>query len=212
VKPQSENGSECRKAQRASSSRALTRFRLLKLVATTLTVGCGIAWTVAHAGVYELVLYRTPQDQVRNLVLALECFHLDYGRYPTREEGLGILTIETSPKSPGQGHWGGPYIDDRSLKDPWGHPYEYRCLGRNGRPFELFSPGEDDLYGTDDDVHSWELEKLDKIYRSSGVRSESQAGQISDTFALGFWLGSGTLVVLWVLALSRKHKCGMTEG
>jgi general secretion pathway protein G len=209
MKPQNENISECREAKRATSSRALVRLRQHKLLAATLMVGCGIGWTILPSTII-LAHYKTPQDQVRMLVQALQSFHLDYGRYPTREEGLGIL-VEAPPKSSGQVRWGGPYSDSQDLKDPWGHPYEYRCPGRNGRPFDIFSPGKDGLYGTDDDVHSWELEKLDKIYRESSVRWESEAPLISDLFALGFWLGAGTLTLLWILVPRLKIKYGMME-
>ena len=139
------------------------------------------------------------------LVQALHSYQLDYGRYPTREEELRVL-VEGPPKSSGQVRWSGPYIDNKLLKDPWGRPYDYRCPGRNGRPFDISSPGKDGIYGTDDDVYSWELEKLDKIYPSSGVRWQREAGPISDVFALGFWLGAGTLTVLWILAPRLKNK------
>jgi general secretion pathway protein G len=208
MRPQSENGSDCKEAKRATNSRALIRLRLLKLVAATLMIGCGIAWTALGDG-YTLVHYVSPVERLRSLLFALEAFRLDHGRYPTREEGLGIL-VEGPTKSNGQERWGGPYIDNLYLKDLWGHPYEYRSPGRNGRPFEIFSPGKDGLYGTNDDIHSWELDKLDKIYWKHSGRV-SLAGPIGTVFTLGFWFGAGSLTVLWILAPRLKIKYGMME-
>jgi general secretion pathway protein G len=36
--------------------------------------------------------------------------------------------------------------------DPWDNPYVYDVPGKNGRPFELYSRGEDGQPGTADDI------------------------------------------------------------
>lgn len=56
---------------------------------------------------------------------ALAAFYADTGRYPTNDEGLSVL----APK----------YVE-KVHNDPWSHPYQYDCPGRNG-PFEVLSLG-----------------------------------------------------------------------
>jgi general secretion pathway protein G len=63
----------------------------------------------------------------------LEFHRLGTGRYPTGEEGLGILTTQTVAGAP-----------LKSLPDdPWGNPYQYRSPGEGNRPYDLWSWGAD---------------------------------------------------------------------
>lgn len=77
-------------------------------------------------------------DQVR---LALDLFRMDTGRYPTEEEGLGVLVNHGSGRS--------PYLTALP-HDPWGQPYRYRLP--DGQPL-VDSAGPDGRYDTPDDVH-----------------------------------------------------------
>jgi general secretion pathway protein G len=82
----------------------------------------------------------TTEVQVRNLRTALETLRLDIGRYPTSEEGLGLLSI--APTDPDlQARWRGPYLEDALPNDPWGHPFNYSYLGTGNPPYSLYSFG-----------------------------------------------------------------------
>jgi len=60
---------------------------------------------------------------------------IDAGRYPTQQEGLGALVA-----NPGIGKWEGPYLKSKGVPvDPWGHPYQYRMPGTDGRDYDLYS-------------------------------------------------------------------------
>jgi general secretion pathway protein G len=78
---------------------------------------------------------------------ALNMFEQDTGRFPTSEEGLNALV-----EKPGdvQG-WTKPYLE-KVNRDPWQHPYVYRCPGSGSKDFDLFSCGPDGHEGGGDDV------------------------------------------------------------
>ncbi len=85
---------------------------------------------------------------ISTLKSSLSQFEIDNERLPTTEENLAALQ-----SNPGNlPNWKHAYIDDNSLKDPWGNPYVYRCPGSNGADFDLFSCGPDGHEGGDDDI------------------------------------------------------------
>ncbi len=62
--------------------------------------------------------------QAKTIKLALNSFRIDFGRFPTKEEGLEILA--KMPSDPNlQAQWYGPYLDGDFPSDPWGNPYHY---------------------------------------------------------------------------------------
>lgn len=85
----------------------------------------------------------TAAKDLRNLYIAIERFHLDCKRYPTTEEGLKALIIDT-----GDWEWRRPYVN-LIRPDPWGRHYVYEA-GSNG--FTLISLGRDGLRNTPDDL------------------------------------------------------------
>jgi hypothetical protein len=52
---------------------------------------------------------------------ALKLFYLDFGRFPTMQEG-GLNVLIHSNKTP---QWNGPYTEDKHLNDHYGAPYGY---------------------------------------------------------------------------------------
>jgi len=87
------------------------------------------------------------ESEVRDLQYAVEEYGRVVGRYPSTEEGLAALRIS---RGPGQ-------IPDGAQLDPWQRPYWYRSPGAEGRPFDIWSVGQDGQDGTGDDVTSWKL-------------------------------------------------------
>ena len=79
--------------------------------------------------------------QVRMLKAALDTMRLDIGRYPTKEEGLAMLT--TPPREERAARkWQGPYLSDGLPPDPWGNPYQYSPAATQTSVI-LFSYGAD---------------------------------------------------------------------
>jgi general secretion pathway protein G len=95
---------------------------------------------------------------------ALEAYYSQYGRYPTNEEGLAVLSQRTD-KLPE------PLLKQAPL-DPWGHPYQYNRPGRNGEPYEVVCFGADGREGgegADADIYSWNLKATPGV-ASSGTK------------------------------------------
>ena len=91
------------------------------------------------------------KTDISALELALDAFEVDCGRYPTNQEGLGIL-MEPAGAVPNS-H--GPYIK-RTPNDPWGNPYVYRCPGtHNASGYDLFSMGAEAREGPNN-ITNWD--------------------------------------------------------
>lgn len=94
-------------------------------------------------------LGKAKQDIARSkmniLENALGRFYIDCGRYPTGSEGLEALL---APPTDVQEKWGGPYLKQSDLLDPWENPYEYMQQGEhNVGSFDLVSYGADGRRG-----------------------------------------------------------------
>ncbi len=87
--------------------------------------------------------------EMSSLSGSLDRFLLDNSRFPTSAEGLGALV-----KCPTglEKTWKGPYTD-KSLTDPWGHPYLYLFPSpKNKDIFDLSCAGPDGKPNTPDDI------------------------------------------------------------
>lgn len=89
---------------------------------------------------------QTAETQVKMLKGALQTMRLDINRFPTTEEGLGLLSNRPS-SGVVQKVWDGPYIEDGVPMDPWGRPYQYAFKASEQQPFELYSLGADGQLG-----------------------------------------------------------------
>jgi len=98
---------------------------------------------------------KTAYSQLSNLSTALDSFRLDFGRYPTTEEGLDILSVKKSNLK----KWNGPYLTKKLKTDPWGNDYVYKNPGKDGNEYELLSYGADGKEGGEGknaDISVWE--------------------------------------------------------
>ncbi len=131
---------------------AFTILELL-LVLVILTVLAGIVGA-RFVGQSTSARIRAARTQLEILVLALNRFEIDMGRFPTSNEGLQVL-IETP--ADGAAYWQGPYLDSSSIPhDQWGNPWNYRHPGRHRQDgFDLWSNGPDGQEGGDDDITNW---------------------------------------------------------
>jgi len=92
------------------------------------------------------------KTQAKTIKLALNSFRIDFGRYPTAEEGFKVLT-EMPSDTAMQSQWYGPYLDGDFPKDPWGNPYHYELPKTDARGSHLspkvVSYGADNTLGGD---------------------------------------------------------------
>jgi general secretion pathway protein G len=93
------------------------------------------------------------QAAVQQVVLGLELFRVNLGRYPTSEEGLEAL-IKAPADSQLAEKWkaAGPFLGEQSLVDAWKNPLQYERLDNPAQPFRVWSMGPDGEDGTPDDV------------------------------------------------------------
>ncbi|MDY6994211.1 MAG: type II secretion system protein GspG [Pseudomonadota bacterium] len=101
------------------------------------------------------------------LMVALESFKSDIGRYPNTQEGLDVLIhpLENNPK------WKGPYLNKRQIdfsgtgenKDPWGTEYIYQYPAQYGEniAYDLYSCGKNKInnLGKGDDISIWDTKE-----------------------------------------------------
>jgi len=95
----------------------------------------------------------TAEIQIKALSTAIEQMRLDLGRYPTQQEGLGLLADNLS----GDADWMGPYLDEAVPNDPWKRPYIYIAPAEAGKRPLIVSYGADGTEGgegADADVFS----------------------------------------------------------
>lgn len=71
---------------------------------------------------------------------ALERFQGENNRYPSSEEGIGVLSRKSDKTSD-------PYLSSEPI-DPWGHSYTYLCPGPKN-PFAVICLGADGKEGGD---------------------------------------------------------------
>lgn len=99
----------------------------------------------------------TARSQIEIFAMALDAFRLDYGRYPTTEEGLS--TLRDAPEGDAGLRWRGPYLRREVPADPWERPYVYVSPGSvNPATYDLLSlgrDGEEGGEGEDADIESW---------------------------------------------------------
>ncbi|MEQ8936432.1 MAG: type II secretion system major pseudopilin GspG [Amphiplicatus sp.] len=131
------------KARRAAMQRGLTLFELLVVLAILAFLATLVAPRVV--GYLGRAKSDVATTQASNIAAALELFFLDYDRYPTKEEGLAVLTTEPADAP----QWRGPYLKEESgLTDPWGRPFVYE-IDEEGDRFAVISLGRDGEEGGD---------------------------------------------------------------
>lgn len=89
---------------------------------------------------------QTAQTQVKMLRGALETMRLDISKFPSAQEGLGLLVNKPTDSAIAD-RWHGPYIDNDVPQDPWGRPYQYSPDPSGRQPFTLYSYGADGKLG-----------------------------------------------------------------
>jgi general secretion pathway protein G len=136
-------------------------FTLIEIMVVVIIIGLLAAVIVPSVvgKVGEARVAKAKQD-VQAIGTALTMYRLDNFKYPTSDQGLKALIQQ--PADPTIRNWRkGGYIQDGSLKDPWGNDYQYVYPGTHGREYDLFSYGADGQEGGTDedaDVGNWNLD------------------------------------------------------
>jgi len=134
-----------RNRNKTRMERAFTLIEML-LVVVIIGVLAGAVTIGLRGRSQQARIARARADMEGTLALALDMFEQDVGRYPTADEGLGILTANNSVAG-----WSGPYLKGGLRNDPWGQQYAY-ALDTNNNVYTLTSSGPDAQAGTGDDI------------------------------------------------------------
>ena len=128
-------------------------FTLIELLIVIIILGLLAALVAPRMfGKVGMAKQKAAQSQIELFCTAIDTFRLDMGRFP---KGLDELVKKIDdPK------WEGPYLPKEIPLDPWGHPYEYKCPGEDGRDYDIVAYGADGASGGDGenaDIVSWKV-------------------------------------------------------
>lgn len=116
-------------------------FSLVELMIVLVIIGLLAGVVTVNVRNYLIqAKQNTARQEIATIVQALDSFYGTYGRYPSNEEGLAILTRPTD-KLPE------PLLKGQPV-DPWGRGYQYNAPGRSG-PYEVICYGDDGRDGGD---------------------------------------------------------------
>jgi len=130
---------------------------------TLIEVMIVLAIVVALGGLVAVAVFQR-QDQAKEqlcrndlntLKSALKGFRLDYGRWPTDEEGLQVLwDSESLDPDADQEKWT-KYLEEALPNDRWDSEWVYVAQSDEDETiYELYSIGPDKEEGTDDDIYA----------------------------------------------------------
>lgn len=102
------------------------------------------------------------ETQIRLIKGGVKAFYVDFGRFPSEDEGLAVLWNKSLLQSEeDQARWT-KYLESPVPTDPWGSPWGYRAESQNrDGEYDLWSYGPDKQDGTDDDINAFAAEDAD---------------------------------------------------
>ena len=127
-------------------------FSLIEMLAVIVLIGIVAGIVVQAVGKnVDKGKYGAGKAQVQALSGKIEAYALDNGSPPARLEDL-------ISKPGNSSNWMGPYAKESDLKDPFGHPFQYKAPGDHG-DFDIVFYGKDGAPGGDGlnkDTGNWE--------------------------------------------------------
>lgn len=133
-------------------------FTLVEIMVVVIVLGVLAALVIPNLiGKTDEARVSSAKSDVSGMTTMIEAFRLDMRRYPTEEEGLGVL--REPPSSEDANLWKGPYSKKPISNDPWGHPYLYHSPAPDGvSEMGIESLGADGQPGGEGyakDINSW---------------------------------------------------------
>jgi general secretion pathway protein G len=146
--------SEVRMKKHSFVLRRARAFTLLEMLFVFILIGLLASLVTVNARHYLVKgKQNAARAEISSICTALETFNSTFGRYPTNEENLAILS-QKSEKFPD------PLLKQIPV-DPWGHPYQYNTPGKRDA-YEVISFGADGHSGgtgADADISSTNLKE-----------------------------------------------------
>ncbi len=125
-----------RSLTRSPHARAQRGMSLLEIIIVIVLIGAVLTFVGSRVlGGADRAKANLAKSQVSTLAGKIDQYQMDTGSLPGKLDDL--------VSQPGNASgWLGPYAKAAELKDPWGHPIEYRVPGENGA-FDLVILGKD---------------------------------------------------------------------
>ena len=117
-------------------------FTLLEMMLVVLIIGmlaAAVAWNFAGQGTKARV--NSTKGSLRTLQQMVVNYQVEKGQYPATLQALV------------------PEYTDKIGKDGWKRDFIYYTPSPDGRPFALFSQGEDGVTGGTDDINVWTMDE-----------------------------------------------------
>ena len=131
-----------RAIRRAPSRAAQRGMSLLEIIIVIVLIGSVLTFVGSRVlGGADRAKANLAKSQISTMAGKIEQFEMDTGSLPNSLDDLVTQPGNASG-------WLGPYAKAAELKDPWGHPIEYRVPGEAG-PFDLVILGKDGQAGGD---------------------------------------------------------------
>ncbi|MEM7755610.1 MAG: type II secretion system major pseudopilin GspG [Planctomycetota bacterium] len=138
-----------------ATRRAFTLIEVLIVLGIVLALSAIIG--VAVFGASDEADVKLAETDLNNIEKSMQFFRLDFGRYPTEDEGIAVLwnreLLETDDEAD-EAKWKS-YLEDPIPTDRWGNEWGYREGSEYGQDYDLWSNGPDGEEDTEDDITSW---------------------------------------------------------
>ena len=127
-------------------------FTLIEMIAVLVLIG--IVMAIVGGRVmqnFQSGQYKAGVASVHSLEMKVQAYMLDNGAAPQ-----SLNDLVTRPGN--AANWNGPYAKDSDLKDPFGHPFQYKAPGEHG-DFDIVFLGKDGAPGGDGlnkDIGNWQ--------------------------------------------------------
>ena len=142
---------------RESNGFTLIEILVVVLIISILAGIVGVS-VLRHPGEAKMAAAKL---QIKNIKHALKLYRMEQNCYPTQEQGLEALCVQTTIPPVPERYPEDGYLDSRIMpKDPWNRDYLYLVPGRQNEPYEVISYGADgEVGGTNDatDISSSEM-------------------------------------------------------
>lgn len=103
-------------------------FSLIEVMVVVVIIGVLAGAVVVKVGDYvDRAKTNRARSDIATIKTAVESYYASESRYPTNDEGLGVLPLQ-------------------SMSDPWGRPYQYNQPGRDAE-YEIVCYGADGRAG-----------------------------------------------------------------
>jgi len=125
-----------------SARRRAAAFSLIEIMVVVVIIGLLAGAVALKVGDYvDTAKINRARGDLATIKKAIDSYHMTHSRYPSNDEQLTKLNLESST-------------------DPWGKPYEYNLTPGQEHPYEVYTLGADGVSGGEGinaDIFSWDL-------------------------------------------------------